>query len=204
VHLWIAELTTVPETMRTALSADEWMRSSRFHFAADRRRYVSTRAIVREILAGYTDADPASLQFACGPHGKPALRKIAPFLRFNLSHSDDLMLLAVTFAREIGVDVEAMRSQVHYEMLAEHYFSPEEQWALRITPPARRHRKFFELWTRNEARLKAYGTGLGDLTECSNSEPLLTVQSFEPAEGYAAAVAIEGDTLDMTCWRWQN
>src|SRR6187401_2616619 len=162
VHLWSADLRSVPGRMHTAVSPDEWIRAARFHFAIDRERYVATRAAVRTILGSYLDEDPADLCFEAGPKGKPALSRLSTFLRFNLSHSDDLLLLAVTFGREVGVDVEAMRTQVQFEMLAEHYFSPEEQWALRITPAAQRHRKFFELWTRTEARLKALGRGIGD------------------------------------------
>lgn len=203
VHLWQASLDRLPEAMRSTLSRAEWLRSGRFHFAEDRERYISTRALVRAILAKYLDQDPATLQFASGPQGKPALLNAATFLRFNLSHSDDLMLLAVTFGREVGVDLEAIRSQVHYEMLAEHYFSPEDQWALRITPSVERHRKFFELWTRTEARLKARGLGLGE-TPSSTDRAELSVRSLEPANGYAAAVAVEGDTFDLTCFQWQN
>jgi 4'-phosphopantetheinyl transferase len=124
-------------------------------------------------------------------------------MRFNLSHSDDLMLLAVTFGREVGVDLEAIRDHVHYEMLAEHYFPPEDQWALRITPAPHRFRKFFELWTRTEARLKARGIGLSEDTPAPDLYDF-TVCSVEPVAGYAAAIAVEGDAFDLTCLQWQN
>ena len=203
VHLWKADLGAVSSEMRTTLSADEWVRSSRFHFVADRENYIATRALVRTILAGYVGDEPASLQFTRGGRGKPALADATTFLRFNLSHSGNLVLLAVTFAREVGVDLEAMRTEVHYEMLAGHYFSPEDQWALRIAPKGERCRKFFELWTRTEARLKAQGFGL-DEAASRHSTPEITVSSFEPAEGYAAAIAVEGGAFDLSCFQWRN
>ncbi len=203
VHLWMSHLDTVPEQMQLTVSADEWLRASKFHFAIDRERYIATRAIVRSVLAGYLSEDPASLHFCHGPSGKPTLADSSPFLRFNLSHSNNLLLLAVTFGREVGVDLEAMREPVHFEMLAEHYFTVDDQWALRITPSAQRCRKFFELWTRTEARLKAHGRGLGD-SGCRTMPANVTVRSIEPAYGYAAAIAVDGQEFDLTCWQWQN
>ena len=203
VHLWMADLGDIPKRLRETLSPDEWVRSSRFHFLVDRDRYVATRALVRTILAAYLGEDPSALRFANGSHGKPALIDSRTFMRFNLSHSDDLMLLAVTFGREVGVDLEAIRDHVHYEMLAEHYFSPEDQWALRITPTPHRCRRFFELWTRAEARLKARGVGLSEDAPAPNLYDY-TVRSLEPAAGYAAAIAVEGDASDLTFLRWQN
>jgi 4'-phosphopantetheinyl transferase len=203
VHLWKCELGAVPERLYATLSPGEWLRCSKFHFAVDSQRYIATRAMVRSILAGYLDEDPAALTFEARPGGKPVLSNGASFLRFNLSHSNDLMLLAVTFGREVGVDLEAVREPVHFEMLAEHYFSPEDQWSLRITPAAQRCRRFFELWTRTEARLKAYGRGLGDVVPRTSGSDL-AVRSFEPAHGYAAALAVEGDDFDLTCWQWRS
>ena len=81
--------------------------------------------------------------------------------------------------------------------------APEDQWQLRITPASRRLTKFFELWTRAEALLKARGAGLSGLLDFADAERFATA-SFEPASGYAAALAIEGDDLEISCWRWMK
>jgi 4'-phosphopantetheinyl transferase len=128
---------------------------------------------------------------------------MASFLRFNLSHADDWMLLGVTHAREIGVDLEAQRANVHYEMLSHHYFAPEDQWTLRTTPEPERARKFFELWTATEARLKALGLGLNENPEALDRADL-ALRCLTPRAGYAAAVAVEGREFDLACWQWQN
>ena len=203
VHLWQAELRPVDSAMRALLSADEWLRESKFHFASDAERYVATRALVRQILGGYLDEDPATLRFVKNQYGKPALETDETLLRFNISHSEGILLLAIAYGREIGVDVEAVRANVHHEMLAEHYFTPEDQWALRITPVHQRTRKFFELWTRTEATVKAHGSGLIEPAVRPGSGGL-TVRSFEPAAGFCAAIAVEGDEFDLACWKWQQ
>jgi 4'-phosphopantetheinyl transferase len=187
--------------MHALLSADELARASRFHFERDRARYTASRGVLRSILARYLDADPASLVFERGPHGKPALVNPATTLRFNVSHSEDLLLLAVAHAREVGVDLEAMRESVHFEMLSDHYFTPEDAWALRTAPEPERTWRFFELWTRTEAQLKARGLGL---TEKPNivRDGVFDVRSIRPLDGYAAALAVEGQGFELTCWSW--
>src|SRR4051794_17387532 len=97
VNLWKASLGEMSKEMRCTLSADEWIRSSRFHFVVDRERYIATRAVVRRILGDYLGENPVDLQFTRGSQGKPALVEGGALLRFNLSHSDDLLLLAVAF-----------------------------------------------------------------------------------------------------------
>jgi len=193
--------TTSPE--RASLSNDEWLRSARFVFSEDRERYVASRIRLREILAAYLRADPAQLIFSRGPHGKPAVWGDHGMLRFNLSHADDAMLLAITHGREVGVDLERLRDNVHHEMLAEHYFSPEDQWALRIAPEQERSRKFFELWTATEARLKALGQGLNENPN-RFADAELALRSFAPLPGYAGAVAVEGRDFELACWQWQS
>jgi 4'-phosphopantetheinyl transferase len=203
VHLWMIALTPTTSSERGSLSDDEWLRSARFVFSDDRERYLTSRVRLREILGAYLHEDPARLNFSRGPHGKPALSGDHGLLRFNLSHADDSMLLAITHGREVGVDLEGLRDNVHHEMLSEHYFSPEDQWALRITPEQDRARKFFELWTATEARLKALGLGLNENPNRFASAEL-ALRSFAPQPGYAGAVAVEGRGFELACWQWRN
>jgi 4'-phosphopantetheinyl transferase len=201
VHLWRAPLNAVPEPMREVLSAEERARAARFHFERDRVRYTASRVVLRSILGRYLETDPAALIFERGPHGKPALAGPVTTLRFNLSHSEDLLLLAVAHAREVGVDLEAMRESVHFEMLSDHYFAPEDAWALRTAPAPERTWKFFELWTRTEAQLKARGLGLTE-NPTMKREDIFEIRSLRPYDGYAAALAVEGRGFELTCWSW--
>jgi 4'-phosphopantetheinyl transferase len=202
VHLWRAPLAPTPELSAT-LSPADWIRAERFHFARDRERSVATRGLLRTILAEYLDRDPRELRFQAGAHGKPELEDSGSALRFNLSHSDDLMLLAVTHARDIGVDLEFMRSDVPFESLADHYFDPEDAWDLRLLPAAQRAWKFYDVWTCTEARLKAHGVGLANGFQVVEPDRW-SLLKLTPTAGYAAALAVEGGDFQLDCWSWQK
>lgn len=200
VHLWRAQLSPTDST-RAALSPDDWLRAGRFHFDRDRERFIASRGIQRQVLAQYLSVEADEIQFSAGPYGKPQLADT--MLRFNLSHSDDLMLLAVTHGRELGVDVEFMSPDVPFEMLADHYFDPEDAWDLRLLPMAQRPWKFYDIWTSTEAQLKASGVGLSQGVKVSDADRW-SLMKFAPAAGYTAAVAVEGGDFQLQCWSWQE
>lgn len=202
VHLWRAELTATPE-LEGVLSSSELIRAGRFHFEQHRQRYMAGRGILRHVLAGYLGMVPRDVRFATGLYGKPALAGSDTSLHFNLSHSDDLMLLAVTYAREIGVDVEFMKDNVPFETLADRYFTPEDAWDLRLLPVEKRAWKFYDVWTCTEARLKASGVGL-NFGPCVVEPDRWSLLKLTPAPGYAAALAVEGGDFQLECWSWQR
>ena len=202
VHLWRARLEPTA-ALRDTLSPDEWMRAGRFHFARDRERHVATRGLVRTILAGYLDADPHEIAFTTGPHGKPAILNPATLLRFNVSHSGDLMLLAITHGRELGIDLELMQENLPFETLADHYFEPEEAWELRQLPAAQRAWKFYDVWTCTEARLKAGGAGLARGSHVLDPDRW-SLLKLTPAAGFTAALAVEGGDFLLECCSWPS
>ena len=153
--------------------------------------------------ARYLDLPPRELRFTQALHGKPELTGVCSSLRFNLSHSDDLMLLAVTHAREIGVDLEFMREDVPFETLADHYFDPEDAWDLRLLPEPQRAWKFYDLWTSTEARLKAQRPRHRARTPRRWNRIAGRCIKLTPADGYAAALAVEGGDFQLDCWSWQ-
>lgn len=146
------------------LSPDEYERWGRFHLEADRQRFLLARALVRSLLGAYVQQAPASLQFTRSRHGKPELVQPAATpeqtLKFNLSHTRGLLVLAVTAADEIGVDVESITREAEMLALAERYFAASEVAMLRAADPLQLHELFFRLWTLKEAYVKARGLGL--------------------------------------------
>ena len=201
VHLWRAELSGLAEQLGESLSPAEWIRAGRYHFERDRERFIAARGLVRTILGRYLGVEPRDLRFSFGEHGKPALDGICNTLRFNLSHSDNLLLLAVSHAREVGVDVEFMRADVPFATLADRYFEPEAAWQLRLIPPDERALHFYEIWTSTEARLKADGRGLSGGTRIVEPDRW-SLLKLRPADGYAAALAVEGGDFQLNCWSW--
>jgi 4'-phosphopantetheinyl transferase len=148
-----------------------------------RRRYLRSHAALRAILGTYTSAP---LDFAIAEHGKPYLPEL-PDLQFNLSHSHDMALVAVTRGIAIGVDVERFRPLQECMGIAERFFPPMEAAALAAVPPEGREVEFFHLWTRIEAKLKARGIGLYGAGQELDGE--WTVIPIEVGPDYSAAVA---------------
>jgi 4'-phosphopantetheinyl transferase len=222
IHIWRASL-DVPWSWRfdEALSLDDRVRADRFRFESDRRRFCVARASLRIILSRYLQTRPARLQLETGDYGKPYLvnRPGAYDLRFNLSHSNRLALIAIARDREVGVDVEFMRPNFVTEDVVKHFFSRVEGEEFAAVAPAFKTQSFFNCWTRKEAYIKGRGEGLScsldefdvslapgvpatllesrlDPTEVSR----WSMQDLFPAPGYAATVAVEGRYSQLVLW----
>ena len=226
VHVWLAVLDALPAGEHIGLlSRDEAARADGFRFARDRERFVGARGLLRELLGRYLGVDPSALRFSYGPRGKPCLETDSrpDGVRFNVSHSGGLALLAFTRGRELGVDLERVRPVPEAESIAESYFSPRESAELARLPPAERPPAFFRCWTRKEAFIKATGDGLSHPLDAFDvtfapGEParLLRVdgepgeaarwwmEGLEPAEGFASALVVDGRPARLACWKWDD
>ncbi len=183
--LW-RELDTLPAKTAT-LSEDEKERAARFHFEIDRHRFVACRAVLREILGAELGISPGDVKFSYGAQGKPTLNHKTD-LRFNLSHSEGLALIALSDEAEIGVDLEQIRPERATSDVARAVFTDAEQAEL-VGPD--RVERFFQLWTRKEAYLKAIGQGFA-------SPSLVIPEHWEIVElrtndGFKAALAVQPD-----------
>ena len=222
VQVWIVSLPDVRtrlDGLRTVLSPDEQERAARFVFERDRLRFVSARGILRVLLGGYLNREPARIVFHYGPNGKPALagEDANPAdLRFNVSHSGDYCLCAVALRRDVGIDIEMVRSDVECLPLAERFFTRREYEDLLRGSEQDRRARFFRYWTCKEAYLKARGVGIStglariEMTfnadgsvECSKRDDLIVhgtgclVRPISIGDHVAAAVAAEGDDWDV-------
>jgi 4'-phosphopantetheinyl transferase len=221
VHIWRAFLDrehAAPDFWERVLTAQERERASRFVFARDRKHFIAGRGILRAILGLYLRTPAATIELAYGPEGKPTLGGNADPLRFNLSHSQGLAVYAFSRTREIGIDLEAIRSGVTGQEIAEHYFSAKELAELRSLPREQQDEGFFLCWTRKEAYIKARGSGLAipldsfdvSLTPgmpvelVADDSARWTLRSFLPAEGYAGAVVAEGRDWEQQLWNWNG
>ncbi|MFC5475601.1 4'-phosphopantetheinyl transferase family protein [Paraherbaspirillum soli] len=151
------------EAYRQLLSAEERRRAQRFLRERDRHRYLVTRALVRTVLSRFTGVAPASLIFKENRYGKPALCGMdfdKRTLSFNLSHCDDMIVLAITQDRELGVDVENIALRPAPINIAKRYFAEEEIVDLTALSVDAQGERFFEWWTLKEAYIKARGMGL--------------------------------------------
>ncbi len=223
VHIWSVWLDAPLEILQAlaeTLSPDERQRAERFRFDRDRHRFLVGRGTLRAILSRYLKVDPTQVQFHYGPGGKPALAGISD-LEFNLSHSQDLMLCAVAWNSQVGIDLEYLRPVSDLDHLTQRFFAPQEHLAIQALPESERLRLFFQYWTCKEALLKASGYGLVNLKDLEilltetgveivhlkSGSPSLkswSVDLFTPATNYTAALAIEGRDRTLSFWQWQS
>jgi len=147
---------------RDLLAPDEIARAARFCFEDDRRRFVSCRVALRILLGRYLETSPAEIRFHYGVHGRPeiAFPQDARGLRFNVSGSGDLALIAVGPGKAIGVDLEKIRPLPDSLDIARRFFSSREFEAILAVSEDKMQDAFFACWTRKEAFLKATGMGL--------------------------------------------
>jgi 4'-phosphopantetheinyl transferase len=173
IHLWF-----IPQRLEHDSQENEWVlqfeallsheeqhRYQRFQFAADRRRFLLTRAAIRTLLSLYDSLQqPYSWQFGRNLHGRPELvpepaHQLAT-LSFNISHSDGVIVIAFSAEGRVGVDIESIDITRRSIDLAKRYFSPAEYLALVKLPIEEQEQRFFDLWTLKEAFVKACGAGL--------------------------------------------
>jgi phosphopantetheinyl transferase len=130
-------------------------------------RLTASSSALRRVLAVYLGEEPARIRLERGEHGKPRLADPQGRLRFNLSHSGEIALVAVSGEFEVGVDVEAVRPK--------------------------REEAFYWRWASHEAHVKCLGTGLLRARQAP-LEPV-AVEPVEVGPGYAAAVAVDAPEL---------
>ncbi|MBW5470309.1 4'-phosphopantetheinyl transferase superfamily protein [Brevibacillus formosus] len=210
VHIWLTSVQAWEHRMQELeddLSAEELDKRARFHFHADRERYVVAHGLLRRMTGRYQGISPRAVQWECNSNGKPFLcgpSSDSEALFFNLSHSHELVAVAFSRDRLLGVDVEHLRHIPEMEQLMSYFHPVEREQILRLSSEERQQ-AFFDCWTRKEAFVKATGEGLSrpldsffmekqDGSFTVNGDGVRSgewkVYGFTPVRGYAGAVAI--------------
>ena len=227
VHVWMASL-DVPQPARDRyqqiLSDEEKERAGRFVFEKDRAHFTVARGVLRSLLGAYLKIDPAAVAFEYGPYNKPCLHGTPPGvdLSFNLAHSGDWALYAITCGDNIGVEVECIRKTIHCIDIAKRFFSRDEARQLQALPAEQRRQAFFNGWTRKEAFIKAIGMGLAfplsafDVTMGPDDEAAIlrvsghptqatewTMRAIEMPSRYVGAVVKKGSIDQLIVRHWE-
>jgi len=214
-HIWRCDLDALPVSdYELLLSDDEWQRAARFHFPLHRARYIAGRGALRSLLAQYLGQKPAEFSFTLNDHGKPELKESQ--LRFNVSHSQNVALLAFCLTDDIGADVEFRRGDYDDEKiarLARRFFCEAESRELETLSGTAKQAAFFRCWTRKEALLKATGEGIAgglatyrvSLLPRQKAEVLAPYEEIgdwslfdlQPGENIAGALAIRAGRYEI-------
>lgn len=143
------------------LSEAELTRSSSFHQPTHATRYKTTHTMLRILLAGTSQSNPATLQFVGERHNKPRLSSDHRSIAFNLSYTEGKSMIGIADGTAIGIDIEwSHRPIVVEDMLAVCFSTNEINYITSQQDGV--HSRFFTLWTRKEAILKLTGEGIGE------------------------------------------
>lgn len=203
IHIWHISMS---ENLRglphylSLLKPDELERAKRFHRQKDHDRFVIGRAILKQLMGRYLTLPAGSVEFGSGVNKKPFIANGGGQIEYNMSHSNDAIILAIQGGYPVGVDVEFINNDFGYrEVLSDNFSEPEVAYI----NEADHINRFFKLWTRKEAITKATAQGLDcDLRLLPALDGTFTVQpgiiasdedweisSFTIDGGYAVSVA---------------
>lgn len=209
VDVWTINTAIAPASTLRFLSRAEYERANAVRNGDRRQEMVATRGALRMLLSHYLKVPPNSLAFRTGPHGKPELLDTPPRLRFNVSHTRALSLIAVAWDCEVGVDVEWIDPRRQADVIARRCFARRDTVALTALPEAERLAGFFRLWSAKEAAVKAVGLGLHmplKQIELPAHEGLVRIPTDARAwqlrrplvrNGYVAAVVTDSTRLEL-------
>lgn len=203
IDVWVHVATDEPDWPAGRyhdLDASEQTRAERIRSTVHRRWFVSAHVALRSVLASYVRVSPEKIAFQMSDCGKPglsaqckAMSELASDLQFNMSHSDDVTLIAVSHGFEVGIDVERERPLLDWSAVSDLAFSLDERRLLqscRDGQATERTRCFYRIWVRKEAYVKGLGTGLAAplsrfcvLPVGEDVVPVADRQRTGPAEG---------------------
>lgn len=181
----------------TLLSADEQIRAANLRRDAVRKVFLISRALLRTTLASHCDCDPAALVFRRDHNDKPQLHAPAAPWQFNLSHAGAWVVLALSNAGAVGVDVEMHERRNQLAGIARRFYTPAENIALARLAEPEWSQRFFELWTLKEAYVKALGRGIATA---------LAGTDIEYADASTVHLHLSGAARcagSVRCWHYQ-
>jgi 4'-phosphopantetheinyl transferase len=221
VHLYAFRLDAAAQVIsdfKRMLSEEERRRAERFGMEHLQRRFIVAHGVMRSVLGGCLSCAPSEVEYAYGVRGKPRL--VHAEIEFNLAHSDELGLLAVTRGMAVGVDVEKLRPMPDGLDIARRFFSAREVAMFETVPVAGHDEAFFNLWTRKEAWLKATGDGISEslskveftfrskeipeviaIDGSADAAKKWSLFALSPAPNYVGALAIPAKDVQICCWQ---
>ncbi len=224
VQLWyfkVDEFLKDVESYANLLSLKETARANSFKFAKDRTVYILARGLLRILSGRYLNEIPKKIKFDYGEYGKPGYKFQTP-IKFNISHSGNMIVMAFARNCEIGVDIEKIKEDFDVIDIAQHFFSPDEIQTLKALPEHEQIYGFYRCWTRKEAFIKAKGSGLSfSLTSFSVSldadrAKLLRTDwaaaerkewklfTFTPAKDYLGALSVREEVNSVRVFDWDG
>jgi len=143
--------------LKKYISVHEQSRADKYHFEEDRQTYVCCHALLRLMLSTKLHVQPSEISFVKGRNNKPRLKGNPVY--FNISHTRNAFAIAISKTSYVGIDLENVNRNLEFKSMAKAIFNPRERSFISESCDDERNR-FFLLWTRKEAFLKAIGLGI--------------------------------------------
>jgi 4'-phosphopantetheinyl transferase len=211
VHVWRISL-SIDRAQLSAyecgLSEYERERCGRLRYRADADKFIASHGALRTILAAYAGVRPGELEFSRSAFGKPSLISVeeaSAGIMFNMTDSGEIALVAVSNGREVGVDIERMKTGEDLTAAALQCFCGAEMDLFRAAHPERQAEVFYTLWSRKEAYVKARGEGMSLVLRNIDVSALpvtldrrWTLADLTVDREYRGAVALDGKIRRVT------
>lgn len=200
-EIYLPDYFNIVNELYLFLNKEETDRAQKYYKIEDRNRYIICRALLKFVLSMYIEMDVKQIKFDYNTNKKPYL-SLHPELFFNISHSNDFGLIAVS-NRPIGIDIEYMEDNNDLIHSLNHIYNEKE--IVFIENAFNKKQAFYSLWTRKEAFVKAIGTGIDeDFSKIPSIDGLHILESslitngknwkidgFKVKYDYVAAIAYE-------------
>ncbi|MFD1162101.1 4'-phosphopantetheinyl transferase family protein [Hwangdonia seohaensis] len=162
IHTWVVNVnyvTPIIENLKHLIDMDEKQKASKFRFKKDQNIFIIARGALRFLSAFYLNMDAKEIEFKYGEYGKPEYNFDSD-LKFNISHSGEIIVLSFVKNFEIGVDIEKIKDNFDVFEIASNFFSTLEIETLKKVPKEKQVEYFYRCWTRKESFIKAKSVGL--------------------------------------------
>lgn len=162
IHLWYIPydvITVSLNSLFSILSVEEQNKANDFYFNKHKTAYILRKLALRVILSQYCMINPNAINFKYNYYQKPYFVTNPFNLQFNMSHSHNMAILAITKKHPIGVDIECIKPIKNITGIANQLFSPQEYSKFVLVPSNQKIETFYKIWTRKEAFIKAIGKG---------------------------------------------
>jgi 4'-phosphopantetheinyl transferase len=220
IHIWNIDLDQVRNSTSAViklLNEEEIIRANKFHFEADKERFICSRGILKLLINAYIKIPLTNISFIKNNFGKPELSKMQNSiqLNFNVSHSKNIFCFAFSIKEQVGIDIEIVKPISDYMQISERYFSKSEIEQLKSLSEKDRLEGFYSCWTGKEAVIKLLGKGLSfplkdfDVQtknieignsfcysiKVKNIEKIISIEIFRPHEKIYGAYAVGLETF---------
>jgi 4'-phosphopantetheinyl transferase len=206
VRVWIIPVDVPSDTAarcRDVLDDSERARAAAFSSPRDQREFTVAHGALRILVGHWLRTRPAALAWAPGRYGKPELAPPWSGLHTSLSHSGDMIAVAISSERPVGIDVQHLVRGLDAMSLAARFFPPAEAGYVASGRDAGvRADRFAHLWARKEAVVKAVGGRLWPnlkiavrgraVVSCAEPARRVRVADVTTPAGLRAAVAMAG------------